>query len=124
MNVASMHGMSTLQPSVLSTKGEQETLTLGLRPILLIVDDDNDVRILISDLLRTAGAASVLCAAADHIVDRACVMAPCSAPASKLENGAARARPRRRGLPAIAPRDAVDLDRDDTLLLPFEHIWR
>jgi hypothetical protein len=29
-----------------------------------------------------------------------------------------------RGLPAIAPRDAVDLDRDDTLLLPFEHIGR
>ena len=55
MNVVSMHGMSTLQPSVLSTKGEQETVTLGLRPILLIVDDDDDVRILISDLLHKAG---------------------------------------------------------------------
>jgi len=57
MNVASMHGMSTLQPSVLPTKGEQETPTLGLRPILLIVDDDDDVRILISELLHTAGYA-------------------------------------------------------------------
>ena len=57
MNVASMHGMSILQPSELPTKGEQERLTLGLRPILLIVDDDDDVRILISDLLRTAGYA-------------------------------------------------------------------
>jgi CheY-like chemotaxis protein len=59
MNVASMHGMSTLQPSVPLTRGEQETPTLGLRPILLIVDDDNDVRILISELLHTAGYAVI-----------------------------------------------------------------
>jgi len=52
-----MHGMSTLQPSVLPAKGEQETPTLGLLPILLIVDDDDDVRILSSDMLRTAGYA-------------------------------------------------------------------
>src|ERR1044071_9124616 len=52
-----MHGMSRLQPSVLPTKGEQETLTLGVRPILLTVDDDDDVRILISDLLHRAGYA-------------------------------------------------------------------
>src|ERR1044071_10347519 len=52
-----MHGMSPLQPSVLPTKGEQETPTVGLRPILLIVDDDDDIRILIRDLLHTAGYA-------------------------------------------------------------------
>jgi CheY-like chemotaxis protein len=57
MKVARTQGMVLLPPSVQPTIGEQETLALGPRPILLVVDDDDDVRVLISDLLHAGGYA-------------------------------------------------------------------
>jgi CheY-like chemotaxis protein len=45
------------QASPQPTTAEQDTLALGVRPILLIVDDDDDVRALISNLLHAGGYA-------------------------------------------------------------------
>lgn len=55
MDFAPTQGMVPLQPPAQPTMGEQETLASRLRPILLIVDDDDDVRGLISDVLHAAG---------------------------------------------------------------------
>jgi CheY-like chemotaxis protein len=55
MKVASTQGMVTRQAQ--PTTGEQDSLALGVRPILLIVDDDDDVRALIGNLLHASGYA-------------------------------------------------------------------
>jgi twitching motility two-component system response regulator PilH len=47
------------QASPQPATGEQDTSALGGRPILLIVDDDDDVRALISNLLHASGYAVV-----------------------------------------------------------------
>jgi CheY-like chemotaxis protein len=57
MKVASTEGMLPRQASPQPTTGEQDTLGLGVRPMLLIVDDDDDVRALISNLLCAGGYA-------------------------------------------------------------------
>jgi CheY-like chemotaxis protein len=49
--------MALLQPPVQPTMGEQEARALGPRPILLVVDDDEDVRSLIRDILYAGGYA-------------------------------------------------------------------
>ena len=57
MKVAPRQGMVPRQASPPSATDEQDTLALGARPTLLIVDDDDDVRALISNLLRANGYA-------------------------------------------------------------------
>jgi CheY-like chemotaxis protein len=57
MRVASTQGMDPRQASSQPTTGEQDTFGLGVRPMLLIVDDDDDVRALISNLLHAGGYA-------------------------------------------------------------------
>jgi CheY-like chemotaxis protein len=68
MKVASTQGMVPRQASLQPTTGEQDTLGLGVRPMLLIVDDDDDVRALISNLLYAGGYAVLeACEGADAL---------------------------------------------------------
>jgi CheY-like chemotaxis protein len=55
MKIASTQGMTPRKASPQPTKVPCLPVALGIRPILLIVDDDDDVRALISDLLHASG---------------------------------------------------------------------
>src|ERR1041384_326233 len=66
--VASPQGMVPRQASLVPTAGERDTQGLGVRPILLIVDDDDDVRALTSNLLCAGGYAVLeACEGADAL---------------------------------------------------------
>jgi CheY-like chemotaxis protein len=57
MKLAAKQGMIPLHPPVQPTSGEQESRAFALRPVVLIVDDDGDARILMSVLLHANGYA-------------------------------------------------------------------
>lgn len=70
MKVASIQGMVPRQPTSEPSTGEQDTLGPGVRPMLLIVDDDDDVRALISSLLHAGGYAVLEARDGAHALDQ------------------------------------------------------